>query len=1079
VVSFFTSTAFGLGLGLLLCTSAFPDQAAEARSVSYELNIPAESLDQALQSLAIASHHKLLYRAELVAGKSSRALKGTFTTEQAMRELLSGTGLAFEITPASVVLIKEVSEGKTGSLSEEGTQPQTASPARLAQVNPQTSANAVDDTTKQDQEAKDAKKKKKSDSSSSDARSSDQGPTPTEGIPEILVKGSRILNVDIKRTVDDVQPYYIFDSQMLERSGATNLEEFFKQRLTMNTRELTNSQLAGSSQGNRSSIDLRGLGTNQTLILVNGHRLVGAGSGSSVVNQPDVNGIPMAAVERVEILPSSAAAIYGGGAVGGVVNIILKKNYTGGEVITRYGNTFDGVANQRALDANFGTSLEGGRTQLMLAGHYSDGGQLLEGERMLHQRGVTLINQNVPGSLYSAFSPFYLGSTSNISSPSNLTLKNSGTPLNSQFTFVPPGFSAGSDAAGFIANAGKQNFNPPASQAANAGLLSSIGAAPRVKSALATVQREMTENLELYTELSYVDNFAPTFQNLLDILPLSVPASAPTNPFQQSVTVRMPDATPVPADTVDDVERRWTIGAIYKLPSDWSATADYTWNSDHYISSIVVPNFARLIGAVAAGTVNPFVDTLAFSQNLGIYNGNETDDVTTTLNDLNVRVAGPVWRLPAGKLDLTAGLERRRDALQGLSGVVFQNFPTDDGVTLFPEHSQRIDSVYAELRVPVVSAANALPWARQIDLQLAGRREQYTVFTGTPSTSQGGAIVASESKFSSINPTFGFRYRPADALMLRASYGKGFLPPSLTQLAPNGPGIVVPITVFDPRRGNSPVTTKYILGGNPNLQPEKSKNLDVGIVFEPPALTGLRLSLDWYHIDKTDNITRLTPQATVDAEASLPTRVTRGPAPGGTDPFPTIGPITLIDATNLNLFKSQISGFDFSVEDRWQTESIGVFNIFGLATRIVHFKTQATLNAPLVENAGIGGGVTDVPLKYKANAGINWQLRDWTISWTSRFFDSYVVSTNPVVVAQQGAPKVASQIYHDAVVSYKPGSAASARGAFSGLRLQVGVKNVFNSVPPFDANAGIAPEYASPFGDFRLREYWLSVAKSF
>jgi iron complex outermembrane recepter protein len=1061
-------------LCLSIVSLSFADDVRAA--MKQPTRIPAQGLGSALQTLANDRHFQIVYVSEEVNNLKTQGAVGEFTPEEALKALLTGTGLTFRYLDETTVTIVLAAAGAPLSSSEEPgseTKSEEAAPAReegkagrsfwdrfrLAQV----------DQGIPGAETAGSQPPKEKQEPLQEVRVS---------IPEILVKGSRTLNVDIKRSVDDVQPYYIFNSEILESSGAANLEDFFKQRLTMNTRELTNSQLAGSSQGNRSSIDLRGLGTNQTLILVNGHRLVGAGGGFSVVDQPDVNGIPMAAVERVEILPSSAAAIYGGGAVGGVVNIILKKNYSGGEVRTRYGNTFDGVANQRAFDANFGTSLEGGRTQLMLAGHYSDGGQLLEGERMLHQRGVTLINQNAPGSLYSAFSPFYLGSTSNISSLTNLTLKNSGTPLNSQFTFVPPGFSASSNPAGFIANAGRQNFNPPPSQAANAGLLSSIGAAPRVKSALATVQREMTENLELYTELSYADNFAPTYQTLLDFLPLSVPASTPTNPFQQRVTVRMPDATPVPADTVDDIERRWTIGAIYRLPRDWSATADYTWNSDRYSSFIVVPNFARLIGAVIAGTVDPFVDTLAFSQNLGIYNGNDTGDVTTTLNDVNLRVAGPVWRLPAGELALTVGLERHRDALQGHGATAYPNFPADNAATSFPEHSQRIDSVYAELQVPLVSAANALPWARQIDLQLAGRREQYTVFTGTPSTSQ-GPIVASESKFSSIDPTFGFRYRPADDVMLRASYGRGFLPPSLTQLAPNGPGVVVPITVLDPRRGNSPVTTQYILGGNPDLQPENSKNLDAGIVFEPHAFTGLRLSLDWYHIDKTDNITRLTPQATVDAEASLPTRVTRGPAPGGTDPFPSVGPITLIDTTNLNLFKSQIRGFDFSFEDRWHTASVGAFDLFALATRIVHFKTQTALNASLVENAGIGGGVTDVPLKYKVNAGVNWQLRDWALGWTTRFFDSYVVSTDPVIVAQQGSPTVASQIYHDVFVSYKPGSASGAHGVLSGLELRVGVKNVFNSVPPFDANGSTTAEYASPFGDFRLREYWLSVTKSF
>src|SRR5262249_35481842 len=94
-------------------------------------------------------------------------------------------------------------------------------------------------------------------------------------IPEILVKGSRILNVDVKRTEDDEQPYYIFDSQVIGESGATNVEDFLKQRLTMNTTIQSNSQNPASIFGSSSTVNLRGLGANETLILIDGRRLAG------------------------------------------------------------------------------------------------------------------------------------------------------------------------------------------------------------------------------------------------------------------------------------------------------------------------------------------------------------------------------------------------------------------------------------------------------------------------------------------------------------------------------------------------------------------------------------------------------------------------------------------------------------------------------------------------------------------------------------------------------------------------------------------------------------------------------------
>src|ERR1700722_16820510 len=116
-----TLTLFIFAAALTAGALTFAD--ADARSISYDLNIPSEDLTAALQSFAIASHHKLLYKAELTAGKISRALKGHFTAQEAIEALLSGTGLSYEITGSSVVLIKDQRAGKTSEFHEEGTAP--------------------------------------------------------------------------------------------------------------------------------------------------------------------------------------------------------------------------------------------------------------------------------------------------------------------------------------------------------------------------------------------------------------------------------------------------------------------------------------------------------------------------------------------------------------------------------------------------------------------------------------------------------------------------------------------------------------------------------------------------------------------------------------------------------------------------------------------------------------------------------------------------------------------------------------------------------------------------------------------
>src|SRR5258708_17086 len=176
------------------------------------------------------------------------------------------------------------------------------------------------------------------------------------------VMGTKLLNMDIKRSRDDAQPYVIFDRSAIERSGATNLEDFLKQRLTMNTQAASSGLEVTTGYGG-SQINLRGLGTNQTLILVDGHRMPQTLDRATPM-QPNINGLPLAAIERVEVLPATASGIYGGNAIGGVVNIVLRRDYAGAEIRLTYENTFHSDAASRRVDLSFGATLNGGKTNI-------------------------------------------------------------------------------------------------------------------------------------------------------------------------------------------------------------------------------------------------------------------------------------------------------------------------------------------------------------------------------------------------------------------------------------------------------------------------------------------------------------------------------------------------------------------------------------------------------------------------------------------------------------------------------------------------------------------------------------------
>ena len=320
-------------------TLTFAD--ADARSVSYDLNIPSEDLTAALQSFAIASHHKLLYKAELTTGKMSRALKGHFTAQEAMEALLSGTGLSYEITGSSVVLIKDQPNGKTSELREEGTAP---SPPRAA---PQSSGGQPILLAQADQgkSTSDVPVDKSEDKSKKDK---------TEGLSEIVVTGTLIHNV---APITPVMT--ITQSDLIEQGYTTladaifDLPQNFQGAGTSPSSNAFNGaggSLAAYNLTYASGVNLRGLGGSATLVLLNGRRLAQTAYGNTV----DISQIPVSAIDRVEILTDGASALYGSDAVAGVVNIITKREFSGFEIDGRS----TGISHGKTPD--YGADIVGG-----------------------------------------------------------------------------------------------------------------------------------------------------------------------------------------------------------------------------------------------------------------------------------------------------------------------------------------------------------------------------------------------------------------------------------------------------------------------------------------------------------------------------------------------------------------------------------------------------------------------------------------------------------------------------------------------------------------------------------------------
>lgn len=892
------------------------------------------------------------------------------------------------------------------------------------------------------------------------------------------VMGRKTLNMDIRRSRDDAQPYVTFDRTRIVQSGALDLGDFLKQRLTMNSAGQSSAQGTIAYRG-LSVVNLRGLGTNQTLILIDGRRIASPAV-QGLPFQSDVSTIPLSAIERVEVLPTTSSGIYGGSATGGVVNVILRRDYTGADVKLTYDNSFESDSAVRRFELGAGYSLEEGKTNLLLMASYSDANPLSQGDRDFYAKGVARVLANNPTAFSAATTPL-LGATPNIRSTngSNLTLKITGVSLNSPTTFVPYGYTgiASDQGAALVANAGKYNFDLADTSNSPSGRRWSILSASETAAFGATLRRQFSPWLNAYLD----SMFSNTRQTDIGTFGSSIalPATSVANPFNQAITVRAPVLDGDNPGYYFNQNWRIAGGLILKLPHDWMIAADYTWNKARL--SQRQPNAVSLTAAgtaaVQAGTPHilrdPAVSPYLLSNYIELFQ--IFDPFNSILNDATLRVSGPVHRLPGGPVTVSGSVEYRDE-------VYPEGHLLNSGrLVTYPKRSQTILSGYLETYLPLVGADNARPFIRELGIQIAVRHDDYAIRGNNIQSDPTVPLISVDTDNRSTNPTIAIKYSPLEGVFARASYGLGFLPPNVSQLAPSRQGFVNN-TLIDPRRGNEIFGQYDFIGsGNPNLQPEESESWSAGLVVASPHWPGLRFSVDYTAITKTNNITSIASQLLINNEALFPDRIGRGPVPAG-DPY-GVGPIISVDASAQNISSAELEAYDFALDYEFKVNSRDRLSFFAAATYTPSFKTRILASLPETENVGKAGTFNSttspgVTLKWKANAGVTYNHNAWTVGWNMRYFDSYYaadpdVITNATMLRNQGGDgKVASQHYHDLFVRYQFG-----KSWLRDTEVLAGVRNIFHKDPPFDASN--TSSYYSYFGDVRVSSYYVSLRRSF
>lgn len=960
-------------------------------------------------------------------------------------------------------------------------------------------------------------------------------------------KNDGLHNKTIFRT-DEEAPlaFNVIDRIEIERMGVTNMDEIFRNVTeatnygTSLQRETVQNGVTGGTTASSSNVNLRNLGTGNTVMLINGRRLT---SGAS----SDITRIPPSSIERIEILSAAAAAIYGGNALGGGINIILRKDLSGGEVSFDYGaSTRGGTAAEYGASVRDSRSFNRGRTSMTLLLSYSHRDKFTMGETPALQRAYDRYGPNstvrLPNSgnilafesiilnantLFAGM-PGYIKSDFAVGTPGTPLLSgdSSGRPLGipgaptAWYAQIPAGQNGTNlTPASFSATAGK--FNEKAEWRGNRTVL-------YVPSELygftATLDHVfIKDKLESYAEITASqkrDSYSfPTSLGFPYGLGLS--ATDPLNPFRTGVTpgfVGVPvrvyyDPRDLP-DSSTIQERNGlsaTLGIKGKFTSEWNwafdVNGDYTrQGSDAFVPVNYLQTFTTRLGvndlplpttpaqlAARAPTpqaerlaiYNPLADRNAFPikqadvERLFIFNRAVVSYQRTM--QVNPRIAGPVFQLPAGPLETQLRGELRTE--QANSSQFTPHSPGIDAMlgiapslaAVVTRTGSTTKAASVQMVAPIFGRRWNPGWVETAEVQGSMRRNWTNRGRGGDVTSIAGII--------------GFK----GGFSFRASLSEGLVPLTSLQILASPPLIDADVSVTDPFRGNVAASVRipvYLTGGNPDLQNEFSRTRAVGIVFRPKFLgERLRLTATYSETKRFDAVGAATIANVINFPLDFPGRLERAAlTPADTAAGYTRGAITKLDVRQINLAQTYVETIDLrsSFQITPRASSFGELQFIPAATFTNRFVQQARPNSARINNiAAISGTGVNGPVKWKGQAALWWNRGQWSAGLTGRFIDKYYTDQTrptPSIPLASGldGDHIGSSTVYDLQFSRAFAFGTVQRGLgrwLGGTKWTVNIRNLVDRDPRFrsDPGAGFYSRYEDPRGRFVT----LTVSKTY
>jgi iron complex outermembrane receptor protein len=873
-------------------------------------------------------------------------------------------------------------------------------------------------------------------------------------LQRVEITGSAIKRIDGETSV----PVTVVKMDELVKQGVTTIEQVMAKLSIVQAQQGT-SQVVGNGTGGASFADIRGLGSSKTLVLLNGRRVA---SNSIDGGSVDLNMIPFAAIQRVEVLRDGASALYGSDAIGGVINFITKTEYTGGSITLGIDKpTKDGAkANGFNIGGGFG-SLE------------KDGFNIFG--------FVDVQRQDSLSGLQRPFNTRFPGGLSVNTFPGNYgqTEFAAGNWMNP----AAPGCNANPSIT-------PDTTNPTGCKEATSSFVDYAPKSERSSAFLKgtkTIDADTSLGLEyFYTRDKVESQIAPVpyYGLLMNRMrpdgtpnpffpgnPGAIPYNSVHNAYDPNFmglygevaggkqpggkTAAAPGFAYVNwraipggprADANTNTQQRF-VASLDGVAAGWDYQAALTHNENTVQVSVSGYQDAALINeAMISGLINPFGDqspaglaAIAAASKAG-----SQQIAKATSNGIDAHASRELsdWFGAGRKVTVAVGGSYSRDSMYQIGDDMALNIALKPSTGFDPatnnSGSRNVSALFTEFNIPIV---------KSLEMTLAGRADSYSDFGTT------------------FNPKIGMRYQPTQEVLIRASASTGFRAPSLYELYSTNT-YTNTSNVTDRVTGKSSQFQR-LTGGNPDLKPEKSQNATLGIVVEP--VKNLTLSADFWAIQLKDVIGSL-PDTTAFANDQFNPLFHRNAngqlSQGGSScPGPTCG---YVDLRTQNLGGTMTDGIDLAANYRMRLDGAGTVSFGMQSTFVDHFDYQDYQNGPWNQNVGVYSGTGPI-FRWNHNANIDWSNDTFAVGLTGHYKSGYVdQNTSANIVA---AGPVNSYVTYDMYGSWK---------VTKGLSLTAGVKNLFDQDPPLSYQvyvfqAGYDPRYTDPTG----RAYYLRATYAY